>query len=214
MSNATIFNRYKQIGEVLGAMFPNLLEVVIHDFTDLDHSVIFIVNGHLSGREIGSGASELGIRRLLAEESIPDVLINYANVNLRGNSLKSASIAIRDDAGQMIGAFCLNCDVSVFELFYKFLEPLICRTPLSIVGESELSPLSGIEEEVKMLTQDYLLQNSLLLSQLNYSEKKEIVLYLSKKGIFKQKGSMLATATALKLTRQCIYNYLKSNKVD
>lgn len=210
MPHAMIFNRYIQIGEVLGKMFPNILEVVVHNFADLDHSVIFIINGHISGREIGSGASELGMRRLLAKENIPDLLINYANVNLRGNHLKSASIAIRDDAGKMIGAFCLNCDVSHFELFQKFLEPLICRTPLPIVGESELASHSTIEEEMKTFTQEYLMRNNLVLSQLNYSDKKEIVLYLSKKGLFKQKGAMLAAAAVLKLTRQCIYNYLRA----
>jgi predicted transcriptional regulator YheO len=55
---------------------------------------------------------------------IPDTLINYTNISKRGNRLKSASIAIRDDKSKMIGAFCLNFDISGFEHIQKFLHLL------------------------------------------------------------------------------------------
>ena len=132
-----IFTRYIQIADLLGSLFKNSLEVVVHDFRDLDHSIIHIVNGGISGRKIGDGASELGIRRLLAKETIPDVLVNYENRNERGQKCKSGSLAIRDDDGKMIGAICLNFDVEPFTQFQRFLEFFV---------QSEMNPLVGQED--------------------------------------------------------------------
>jgi predicted transcriptional regulator YheO len=209
MINDIFFQPYIQLGEVLGKMFPNILEVIVHNFSDLDHSVIFIINGHISGRKVGDGASELGLRRLLESEDIPDVLINYTNVNQRGNKLKSSSIAIRDPDGKMIGAFCLNFDVTFFEHFHKFLQPLICSESLSLVGTEELVSPPPIKEEVSQIIQDYLLQHNLMFANLSYGDKEAIVVHLDGKGCFKQRGAMLAVANALKITRQSIYKYLK-----
>jgi len=209
MSHEALFHRYIQIAEVLGQMFPNILELVVHDFKDLDRSVIFIINGHISGREVGSGASELGLRRFLENENIPDVLVNYTNFNARGNRLKSASIAIRDQKGRMIGAFCANLDLSSFEHFKNFLTLLLGSKTLPIVGESELAPVRSVEEEVRNSIQDYLNKHNLVFSQLTYADKQNIVLYLEQNGCFRQRGAMIAVGHALQLTRQSIYNYLK-----
>lgn len=208
-----IFDRYIQIAEVLGQMFPNILEAVVHDFKDLDHSIIYIINGHISGREVGHGASELGLRRLLGQEDIPDVLINYININQNGNKLKSASIAIRDGKKKIIGAFCVNVDISYFEHFHHFLTTLMHSTPLPLVGQGELTPIDTIEEEIKKLIQDYLVKWSLVFSQLDYNDKQEIVIYLNQKKCFRQRGAVMAVANALKLTRQSIYNYLKKGNL-
>lgn len=208
MSDKDIFQRYIQIAEVLGQMFPNILEAVVHDFSNLDHSVIFIVNEHISNRTIGSSASELGIRRLLGNENIPDVLINYTNVNHRGNRLKSSSIAIRNQKGKMIGAFCLNFDISAFEHIHMFINTLIHSETSPLVGQSELSLVTTVEEEIQQMILAYLAKHNLMHSEKSYSDKKAIVLYLKQQGAFKQRGAVNAIANALNLTRQSIYNYL------
>lgn len=209
MSDKEIFQRYIQIAEVLGQMFPNILEVVVHDFSNLDQSVIFIVNEHISNRTVGSSASELGIRRLLGKEDIPDVLVNYSNINHRGNRLKSSSIAIRNGKRKIIGAFCLNFDVSALEYIHTFINTLIQSETSSIVGHGELSPIATVEEDIQQMIQAYLIKHNFVYSQLSYSDKQSIASHLRQQGVFKQRGAVSAVANALKLTRQSIYNYLK-----
>lgn len=209
MKHSLLFQRYIQIAETLGNMFPNILEAVVHDFSDLDHSVIFIINGNISGRTVGDGASELGLRRFLEEENIPDTLVNYTSISVRGNKLKSSSIAIRNDKGKMTGAFCLNLDVSHFEHFYRFLQPLISAEVMPLVGDKELIPPVSVEEDVNQFISQYLLQRNLLFSQLSYRDKEEIVAQLFQRGYFKQRGAILAIAEVLKISRQSIYKYLK-----
>lgn len=207
-----IFQRYIQIAEVLGQMFPNILEVVVHDFSNLDQSVIFIVNGQVSNRTIGSNASELGLRRLLGNENIPDILVNYTNITERGNRLKSSSLAIRNDKGKMIGAFCLNFDTAGLEYIHTLVNSLIKFEISPVVGETELAPKASVMEELQQIIQDYLIQKNRVFSTLSSHDKQNLVDHLRQKGIFKQRGAVNAVANTLKLTRQSIYNYLKKGK--
>lgn len=210
MKTDKIFTRYIQIADTLGKLFHNLLEVVVHDFKDLDHSIIYIVNGHISNRKVGDPASELGIRRLLDNESIPDVLVNYINKNNRGQKLKSASMAIRDDRGKMIGALCFNFDLSHFDQFQKFLEFFTNCQDHNLVGPHDInnSQLTN-EEEIQQEINKYLISNGLSVVQLNYKDKQAIVTHLFQQGCFKKRGAIATISNLLQLTRQCIYNYLE-----
>lgn len=204
-----IFERYIQIADVLEKIFPNVLEVVVHDFKDLDHSIIHIVNGQISNRKIGDAASELGIRRLLEQENIPDTLVNYINQNDRGQKFKSASIAIRDDNKKMIGAFCFNFDLSQFEQFQKFLEFFMSCENNTLVGLSDINDRhQSNEEEIQEEVKRYIFKNSLSSLQLSYKDKQDIVCHLNRQGFLKKRGAISSIASSLQLTRQCIYNYL------
>lgn len=209
MKQINVFDRYVQIAELLGKVFPNVLEVVVHDFKDLDHSIIYIVNGHLSNRKVGDAASELGIRRFLEQEEIPDVLVNYINQNSRGQKFKSASMAIRDDKGKMIGAFCLNFDISQFEQFHKFIEFFMSAESNLLVGTNDINDKNLTnEEEIQKEISQYLHQRGLSSVQLTYKDKQEIVSYLQSRGLFNKRGAISTIANSLQLTRQSIYNYL------
>lgn len=208
MRNQKIFKRYIQLADVLGQMFANFLEVAVHDFSDLEHSVIYIANGHISGRGIGAPATDLGLRRLY-EGDIPDVLVNYSNRSRRGNRLKSASLAIRDDKGAMIGAFCLNFDISAFEYIQESLTSLLAHAPNALAGEEDLYPEREVNEDIYALVKNYLSKHNLQNARLTYADKQEIVLYLYKLKCFRQKGAIQAIAKALNITRQSVYNYLK-----
>jgi predicted transcriptional regulator YheO len=212
MDNQILFKRYIQLADVLGQMFQNVLEVVIHDFKDLDHAIIHIVNGHISGRAIGGPASELNIRRLLEHDQLPDMLISYTSRNSRGQQLKSSSLAIRDDQGKLIGAFCLHFDLSQFEQFQKFLEYFVSSKVHSLVGLNDFGASQPHDEEIKSEIDKWLLSENLYATQLTYKDKQSIVGYLYRRGCFKKKGAISIIANALQLTRQCIYNYLELAK--
>ena len=213
MDNQAIFKRYMQIADVLGQMFPNILEIAIHDFKDLDRSLLHIVNGHISGRVVGGPVSEINMRRLIEHDDFPDALINYTSRNFRGQSLKSSSLVIRDDQGQVVGAFCLHFDVSQFEQFHKFLEYFLHTTPDAFVGINDFGQSQPYSEEIQEEIKNCLLQKGLFSSQLTYKDKQAIVEHLFFRGCFKKKGAITCIAHALQLTRQSIYNYLELAKL-
>ncbi len=191
MDNQEIFKRYVQIADVLGQMFPNILEIAVHDFKDLDRSLVHIVNGHISGRVVGGPVSELNMRRLIEEEDFPDALLNYTSRNYRGQTLKSSSLAIRDEKGKVIGAFCLHFDLSQFEQFHKFLDFFLHTTPDPFVGINDFGQSQPFSEEIEEEIKRWLLQQGLFSTQLTYKDKQAIVEHLFHRGCFKKKGGDL-----------------------
>lgn len=212
MNNKSIFTRYILLAEVLGQMFENVLEIVVHDFKDLDHAIIYIVNSHISGRSLGGPVSEINLRRLVEEDQFPDKLVNFSSRNNRGQSLKSSSLAIRDDQGKLIGAFCLHFDLSHFEQFQKFLEFFVNAKVDSFVGVNDFGASQPHDQEIKADIEAWLLKRGLHTAQLTYQDKQLIVSYLYKKGLFKRKGAISIVANVLQLTRQSIYNYIELSK--
>ena len=51
----------KQLADGVAAQFGSNCEVVIHEVNSsrMDHSIVYIVNGHVTGRKIGDGASQV-----------------------------------------------------------------------------------------------------------------------------------------------------------
>lgn len=212
MNNESIFSRYILLAEVLGQMFENVLEIVVHDFKDLDHAIIYIVNGHISGRSLGGPVSEINLRRLVEEGQFPDKLVNFSSRNGRCQSLKSSSLAIRDDQGKLIGAFCLHFDLSHFEQFQKFLEFFVNAKVDSFVGVNDFGACQPHDQEIKAEIEAWLLKRGLHTAQLTYEDKQLIVSHLYQKSLFKRKGAISIVANVLQLTRQSIYNYIELAK--
>ena len=184
MNYNAIFARYIQLADLLGQMFHNVLEVVIHDFNDLDNAIIHIVNGHISGRSPGGPISEINLRRLLEQDQFPDMLVNFSSRNSRGQQLKSSSLAIRDDNGKLIGAFCMHFDLSHFEQFQKFLEFFVNAKADSFVGINDFGASQPHDKEIHEEIESWLLNKGLRTAQLTYQDKQEIVSISRRKKLF------------------------------
>src|SRR5262245_50007354 len=95
--------------DALAATFGPSCEVVLHDLANPAHSVVHIVNGHVSGRQVGDPATDLALRTLEQAGGAP-YLANYASVTTDGRELKSTSVMIRDRTGHTVGMLCINLD--------------------------------------------------------------------------------------------------------
>lgn len=67
----------KQLADGVAAQFGNNCEVVIHDVSSRssDHSIAYIVNGHVSGRKIGDGGSQIVLDQLASQDKQPQQTI-------------------------------------------------------------------------------------------------------------------------------------------
>ncbi len=64
-------------------------EVIIHDLTQLDASVVKIVNGHLSGRQVGAPISEVTLNFVNKMMATPGMNhVTYFAKNKRGEAFK------------------------------------------------------------------------------------------------------------------------------
>jgi predicted transcriptional regulator YheO len=108
----TNFVRFSiQAGERHCAIIGENCEIVIHDLSDPEKSVVAIENGQLTGRNVGDSLDELGVQ-LLRQPPGKD-LINYRTATRSGKVLCSSSVFLRDETGEIFGAFCINYDISM-----------------------------------------------------------------------------------------------------
>lgn len=208
MTDHELLNHYTKLAKVLAEMFSPVLEVLVHDLRKPEQSIIAIYNSHITGREVGGGATDLGLRRL-SDNSVPDVLVNYANEAPDGRPLKSSTVAIRNSDGILLGSICFNLDTSYFSQFSTFIQQFISAETNSILTGGEdfhaISPKQEIHEEINRI----LLERNWQTKRLSNDDKKQIVSELKRLGMFNKKAAVSTVAKELQLTRPTIYSYLK-----
>ena len=204
---ALILKHYIHMAELLGEMFAPILEVVVHDLRHPDHSIIAISNGHITGRDVGGSATDLG--RRLMESDFPDKLINYSNESPSGGKLKSSSLAIRDEEGTLIGVVGFNLDITYFEQFDKFLKQFISTRSSQYVTEAEHFGETSPSEDIRDAIHNYLVTRNWNAYTLSNTDKREVVEHLYREGYFKNRGAVSIIARELSLSRPSIYNYKK-----
>lgn len=201
-----ILSHYTIMAEAIGKMMAPVLEVAVHDLRQPESSIIAIHNSHLTGREVGDGATELG-RLRLAGEDIPDKMIGYANETPNGTKMKSSSLAIRDDEGALIGALCLNLDISYFNQFGKFIDQLISTQESEHIDNGEDFGATTPREDIRNAIDQIRISKGWMGQSLSNDQKRTIVEQLYRQGHFKKRGAVTIMADLLGLTRPSIYNY-------
>ena len=85
-------NLLKQVAAGIAAQFGSDCEVVVHDLSrPPDHSIVAIVNGHVSGREVGSTMDIMGIGLELDEQAATTDQVNLAATTPDGRQTKSST---------------------------------------------------------------------------------------------------------------------------
>ncbi|WP_411681442.1 transcriptional regulator [Clostridium thailandense] len=115
-----------RLAKALSKQFGDNCEIVIHDLNkaSLDNSIVSIENGHVSNRNIGDGPSMVVLDTLTKKpEEIEDQLAYLTEVD--GKMIKSSTIYIRDEKGDITGIFGINYDISPMVAFQKEIKNLI-----------------------------------------------------------------------------------------
>ena len=116
MSNLT------RLISMISEQFGTRCEVVLHDLTgDYNHTIVAIENGHVTNRVEGGSGSSFGLQVLSGHKKDGDVY-NYITQTKDGKVLRSSTSFLRDEKDQVIGAICINYDISDLLHFQNVLE--------------------------------------------------------------------------------------------
>jgi predicted transcriptional regulator YheO len=181
-------------------------EVVLHDFSDPEKSIVAIANGHITGRKVGDTVDVLGLQ-LLRHPPSGD-LLNYRTETKSGKVLRSSSIFFRDETGKIFSSLCINLDISGLAHLQHWLQDLM--------GPLENGPHEEFEHSVDAVL-DRLIQDSIHSTgkevlDLTRDDKVAIISYLENKGAFLIRYSVDRIAELLSISKYTIYNYLDEIK--
>jgi len=195
-------------------------EVLLHDVSNLQSSIIAIENGHITGRKIGSPITDLGLYFLKSDLfKNTDFIANYQTESKDGKKLKSSSIFIRDKQKKIIGFLCINYALEHLSEVRKMIDDF------SIVTKDVDKEVSNNERKEEIFTDniDDLLERIFMkakekigkpIEKMQKNDKLEVVKYLQKKGVFLVKGNIDKIANKLNVSRYTIYNYLSEIKPE
>lgn len=112
-TDVDLINQYIPLVHFLGEAMGSSCEVVLHDLTVPDESIVAIANGHISGRKLGGPVTNFALwfmRQGIQEKATS--MTGYRAVNSEGRICRSSSYFIRDASGELRAMLCINVDVT------------------------------------------------------------------------------------------------------
>ncbi len=103
-----------QIAHGVAEHFGSSCEIVIHDLTkdDMESSIVYIENGHVSNRRKGDGPSEIVLKTKTHGSDALEDRLAYLTKTEDGRILKSSTMYIRGENDEIQYIFSINYDIT------------------------------------------------------------------------------------------------------
>lgn len=210
----TILKAFIPVTKGLAQMLGPDYEIVLHDISDPERSVIAIENGHVTGRKVGAPLTDLGLYILKSEKfKNVDVVPNYMTTTSDGRVLRSTTIFIRDENEKIIGFLCINFDTTKVSMFKQVIDQHLAFQRLEdLAGANHEKFASQVEELLNETIKEI---KSLAGKPLRYATKEEKISVLRKlddKGFFLLKGAVDLVAKEMGNSKFTVYAYLRESR--
>lgn len=203
--HAPFFDLAIRTADMLVKMFGARCEVAVHDFDNLEKSLIYLA-GSVTNREIGSPITDLVLQELKKEPSGIKDIPNYKTQSKKGVIMKSSTVFIRDQEDNVIGALCINYDISLLLQFGGEIDQFITFDNVQTKTENFYT---SVRDVIEGLVEQVLQGFKKAPSSMNMEEKIECVEQLEVRGAFLIKGANEYVASVLGVSKFTIYNYLQ-----
>lgn len=211
----------KQIAHGLAVQFGTSCEIVIHDLNqeDLSRSIAYIENGHVSNRQTGDGPSSIVLEALKSDPAKIQDRLSYLTKTNDGRILKSSTMYIRRDNGDIAYIFSLNYDITPLLTVQSAIQPLIQTEAENQAEEGapeNPSTPTTIPQNVTELL-DQLIEQAVALvgkpvALMNKDDKIAVVQYLNNAGAFLITKSGDKVSSFLGISKFTLYSYMDAGK--
>ena len=207
-----ILKSYQYMLDVLALYLGDSYEIVLHSLEDLGHSVIKIINGHYTKREVGAPITDLALSMLhnIQKSQTPHSMV-YFN-RREGRTLKSVTIPVVGEGDRIIGLVCMNfqCDVPFSQFISAFLPT---ASDMTISRETE-SFNADIDEVISTAMAKARENVSASANIPSTNRNKEIIRQLYQQGIFNIKDSVVWVSESLGISKNTVYLHLRNLKQE
>ena len=211
-----------RFADTLARMQGPSTEIVLHDLTNPARSVVYVVNGDVTDRKVGQGVRHLVPEMLACSEG--DIIGPWW-FRYRTKLIRATTELIRDTSGDIIGALCVNEDVTdQEELFHSLQNRLPGLTMTNLKKDGDTAGLMKPETEVESndlqskpdsvrktvfrLICETVAQEGYVNAKTNRDVRRRLVRELQDRDVFLLKGSIEELARLLGLSKVTIYSDL------
>ncbi|USD67885.1 PAS domain-containing protein [Vibrio sp. SCSIO 43136] len=194
------------LSEILGPT----AEVALHDLSKPEHSLIYLKNGHVTGRQIGAPMTDLALKMFKETGAKEEPYqVNYSSVKGNGARLRSSSMLIKNELGIPTHMLCINIDDSHYVEALNTLKHLFPSAEMESTQETFVANIQDIETQA---IQDVLKGRS--VAMMSIEEKAQVISELDEMGMFLIRGFRRKAARALGISEQTLYRYMKQNESE
>lgn len=207
---------YRRLARMLAQQFGPSCEVVVHDLeaTDIDHAIVAIENGHVTGRALGGGPSHVVLESLQGRGEGAELKDRppYFTKTADGKILKSSTLFIRNDEGRPVGILSINYDITLMSAMVSELSAFV-QTRANAEQEPE-----EITRNVADLLEDLLEESVSYVgkpaSLMNKEDRVRAIGYLDRRGAFLISKSSERACEFFGISKYSFYTYLNEAKAE
>lgn len=206
---------YKRIAHGLALQFGPNCEVIVHDLeaADMDHSIVVIENGHVTGRHVGDGPSHVVLESLHEDKGKILDREPYLTKTTDGKLLKSSTIFIRDEAGKAVGILGINFDITLMTGYARSLEGFIGTGGAGSASAKEPEPINrnigDLLDDLFRECEQYVGKPAALMTK---DERIRAIGYLDRRGAFLISKSSEKACEFFGISKYSFYSYLNEAK--
>jgi predicted transcriptional regulator YheO len=216
MLDHMMLDSLKQVANGISATFGDNCETVIHDLTspELESSIVYIVNGHVSNRKVGDGPSQIVLDALRHSSDPGEDKLSYLTRTHDGRILKSSTIYIRDGKGKAVAILAINYDLTSIIAVQNVLSSITS----SDAGKESSSPSepADIPLNVNELLDELITQSIKLIgkpvSSMTKDDKIKAIRYLNEAGAFLITKSGDKVSKTFGISKFTLYSYMDAGK--
>ena len=200
----------KQIARALSAQFGPNCEVVIHDLTarDPERSIVYIVNGHVTGRRLGDGPSTVVMEQLLHAQEDPTDHLGYLTRTPDGKILKSSTVYIRDGRGRVSAILAINYDISSLLMVENAIGSMVHTVEEEARGHEERITVLNVSDLLEDLIEQSVALVGKPVALMNKDDKVRAIQFLSQHGAFLVTKSGDKVAKYFGISKYTLYSYI------
>ena len=215
MSNLKKLEKYFPLVDFWGEVCGPSYEILIHDVSEPNHSIVKIVNNHISQREVGSPLTDLAMNLIETQEyKTKSHVANYLGKTKEGRHLVASTFFIKEN-GELIGLLCVNHDTHAIQDIFDDLEIFIenhALYPKPDKAKYQENFDNNINDHMFEIVDKEINGSSVAPDRMTTSEKKAIISKLNDYGVFAVRGMIPYIATQLCTSEPTIYRYLREVK--
>ena len=185
-----------------GVLGPHA-EVVVHDLEKGE--LLQVYHGEITGRRPGPTDDGPTVR-LLAEEADADgCLIGYRSA-ANGRPLRASNLFVRDDAGRLRYAICVNQDIGPLEQAGRLLEELGGVRPLETAAAEKTTDPRQMIRSITLAE----VEQAKPFSVRNRAGRLAVLRRLEEQGVFQVRGAVEEVCGLLGISQATLYNDLRA----
>lgn len=225
--NRAMLKQYTKLVEFLGLVLGPTYEITLHDVHGKNSTIVAIVNGSVSGRDLDSPPTAMALRAVAENAKDMDYRTNYNGLTSGNHTLRSSTFYIKDKNDDLVGMLCVNFDDSKFQelssQLFQLIHPDVYMENNIVIRSDVLESLDEEDTErfgdsmtsaANSVIEEVLSEGNIPVERLSQEEKIRIVAQLERRGIFRLKGAVAHVSKELRSSPASIYRYLAKVRRD